>query len=991
MSFEKKQPWWTAAEEAASTTCNSVPTEWIYGMLYYESGSFSNNGSNIGYNFGNLVQTQNNSNPAAVDGYYYVIFDSIHTYAVALGQQLNSYKDIDKCKSIEEFVQCLTDNKYRAYANADLSVYPAQIRSAVGGDECANPKGTGYSQITEDNVQGVYINDIAGERYDGMTEPTKKFINILTNKFYQKTNVTVHLSSGYRPDDSGSFHSDGIAFDVWADDFDNNNDLQDVYTDLAKSMGGTPLNEYPGREGEGYAHGSNIHVTVHNQDGNFSTSGCGTGSGGGPASKSGTASSDALCEVKPITPPGTILVRVKPPGKTFCEPIHPDLVAVTGNVPKALAAAAIKATTTKDQSDDGLYTVSLDSIQKATGMDFTGFFSDTATIAKSQQLFDPTKFKTQKKPATKGRPVNNTDPYPVDLKIEELETHQPRVKIHELKLCKPSSADITIAKATLLTSDRAEKRIVKLENMLSTLYRYVFASASRFTVNCVYYGGQDRYAKYKCIRCMRDDRIEDGAQMQLDQCLTCTRYEPVIGQTYEILDTEYRPTLGLVLDDMQMSYTGMSDEIELSRVEEYHEEKKKASVTMDTIKIRNPMDKDFKDIQKPGYVQNWALTPVESQKPSINWKQDINDTDKPKGHLASFQQGNTGSQVPNGINANMKISAGQMKSIMERNYIAMTQNTYTETSSTISAALAEASDSKISAAIDNMHTQGYENKLISLAADAGMDPLFIFAIIVVESTGDSSYEAGLMQTIKNKPGPNNPEQGIINGIEVYKGEIIAYETESPVKLLTAYNNWCVGVNIETVPDDILYTEMLYKYKETWRSSENRQYFGKVCAVYHELQNYNICKTSLDQTNNDGNSTKNVRFPFNDIDFKNITFVQDYDATITSAGATYADFIAFTITGDPVDVYAAGNGTVSGISGKNITISVPSEMLSVTYYDIDTQSVSVGDSVTSSSLLGSISQSLKVKMVSTTSNTTVDPKIYYAALSNTQVGNKLKEG
>ena len=120
-------------------------------------------------------------------------------------------------------------------------------------------------------------------------------------------------------------------------------------------------------------------------------------------------------------------------------------------------------------------------------------------------------------------------------------------------------------------------------------------------------------------------------------------------------------------------------------------------------------------------------------------------------------------------------------------------------------------------------------------------------------------------------------------------------------------------------------------------------------------------------------------------------MQDYDATITSAGATYADFIAFTITGDPVDVYAAGNGTVSGISGKNITISVPSEMLSVTYYDIDTQSVSVGDSVTSSSLLGSISQSLKVKMVSTTSNTTVDPKIYYAALSNTQVGNKLKEG
>lgn len=33
---------------------------------------------------------------------------------------------------------------------------------------------------------------------------------------------------------------------------------------------------------------------------------------------------------------------------------------------------------------------------------------------------------------------------------------------------------------------------------------------------------------------MKDDRCGDGALMQIDQCLCCTRFEPIFGQTYEI-------------------------------------------------------------------------------------------------------------------------------------------------------------------------------------------------------------------------------------------------------------------------------------------------------------------------------------------------------------------------------------------------------------------------------------------------------------------------
>lgn len=40
----------------------------------------------------------------------------------------------------------------------------------------------------------------------------------------------------------------------------------------------------------------------------------------------------------------------------------------------------------------------------------------------------------------------------------------------------------------------------------------------------------NEFQKYKCIRCMHDDRISDGELVQIDQCMNCTRYEPVYGK-----------------------------------------------------------------------------------------------------------------------------------------------------------------------------------------------------------------------------------------------------------------------------------------------------------------------------------------------------------------------------------------------------------------------------------------------------------------------------
>ncbi len=72
--------------------------------------------------------------------------------------------------------------------------------------------------------------------------------------------------------------------------------------------------------------------------------------------------------------------------------------------------------------------------------------------------------------------------------------------------------------------------------------------------------------KYKCIRCLRDDRVHDGATVTMDQCLTCTRYEPIIGQIYDILD-ETGFNGSAILDDMQMSYMSLDDFKNLNDVE----------------------------------------------------------------------------------------------------------------------------------------------------------------------------------------------------------------------------------------------------------------------------------------------------------------------------------------------------------------------------------------------------------------------------------------
>ena len=170
-------------------------------------------------------------------------------------------------------------------------------------------------------------------------------------------------------------------------------------------------------------------------------------------------------------------------------------------------------------------------MQNLTGLNLGGFTTDKQEKI-AQREYNPKTAISEVKVPSAGKPLNNNDPYPVDLKIEELENHLPRVKQYSLPYSEKHDHGFSKkhAEAILGLSDYTEKRLVRLENILATVLRYVFGTGSRMFINCQYWGGTDKSSKYGAIKCLRDDRIGDGQVMQLDQCLSCSRYEPIIGK-----------------------------------------------------------------------------------------------------------------------------------------------------------------------------------------------------------------------------------------------------------------------------------------------------------------------------------------------------------------------------------------------------------------------------------------------------------------------------
>ena len=274
------------------------------------------------------------------------------------------------------------------------------------------------------------------------------------------------------------------------------------------------------------------------------------------------------------------------------EPIYPDLVIPPGYI-----------STDADEA-------SPNSIPIAVIEEGGSTSSDSYT---KQLSFDYDLLEEKKKVSNKTHhPVNYTDPYPYDEKITDLEKHYPKVFIDEIEgqlyscnhpgcpISQPMAKNFAmVSDAMMNQSKRIEKRLSRIENILSTIIRNQGRLGARMNINCVYYGGHSTFNKYKCIRCLHDDRVHDGQLVTVDQCLNCTRFEPILGQVYRILD-DSGLNGSIVLDDMQMSYTDLEGFRNLNdithRSSRYYDAL--ATVEENCVKPTNTLEEIYKTADK---------------------------------------------------------------------------------------------------------------------------------------------------------------------------------------------------------------------------------------------------------------------------------------------------------------------------------------------------------------------------------------------------------
>lgn len=314
--------------------------------------------------------------------------------------------------------------------------------------------------------------------------------------------------------------------------------------------------------------------------------------------------------------------------ETMVEPIYPDLITPPGGEIHIANGTSEAATQSSSNTP-----VTVEEFERR------------------QKTFSIDNFKDVKK-TTVGRPVNCEDPFPVDAQIKKLEEHFPKVKVDNIKFdytdCNHLGSEVGAALSKnnnmiydVITevSKRTEQRLVKIENNLATVMRNLFRMSARVNINCVYYGGQSVYGKYNCIRCLKDDRINDGAVVSLDQCLCCTRYEPIVGQVYAILD-EAGSNVVQVMDDMQMAYQSLDQYKELNTIGLMHDDMAYANCKENPSETPKPFkDNKWKDTEEEikakeaktnsstdskkeeytnGFKMNWNPDLLETHSPAIN-------------------------------------------------------------------------------------------------------------------------------------------------------------------------------------------------------------------------------------------------------------------------------------------------------------------------------------------------------------------------------------
>ena len=728
------------------------------------------------------------------------------------------------------------------------------------------------------------------------------------------------------------------------------------------------------------------------------------------------------------------IIEKLPLKETPAQPIYPDLLDVYIDMPEMQELPLEETEDLANEEQGKSFSFSFEDLIKK-GIDIAKIAFKYEDYKRRTTVFDPYEHKDEEKLPSDGKPPNNNDPYPVDEKIEELEQHIPFLKIHRLEYCEPHPHIVQLSKVVMDLSDKTEKRLVQIENILATVLRYTFRMGARMPVNCVYYGGQDNFRKYNCIRCLHDDRIRDGQSMTIDQCLTCTRYEPIVGQIYNIID-ESGVNIDSVLDDNHMSYSTMEDYINFTRAEAQPEEQERALLDIENLEERNPDEKDFSEIWDEGFVMDWNLVPVEQQTPHVRYEdgstsKTLDSNYKNIAYMDSFLGGG-------GYGTSLEGMAETMKGI-DANQEVFDANTNANLQKYIDNGRAYAQNNT-DAALKRMADEGYEDIIRELCEKEGVDPLLIMALIVVESggrvepndAGDSYW--GLMQVYyknlssnyNSKPKLEKARENIQVGIQMYKAKLRAcWNTTNNVLGTCAFNSgegMILGVSSKDVPP--IHNPGLNKSEHnTWLWTQIapnlernvRTYYGQK-AVLEKLTYYPrvhfVYQILKEKKGSSPYDASNLKFPFRPEDIGKVTFTSDFGMRVHPITGDYSGHMGVDLAapqGTPLFSIADGrvttvawqenykNGKKTG-AGQYIMIDHGNNFFSMYMHLVKgSQKVKQGDQVKAGQYIGDCGTTggstgphlhLEIREGGSARKNCVDPKKYFPML-NGQLGKRLK--
>ena len=461
----------------------------------------------------------------------------------------------------------------------------------------------------------------------------------------------------------------------------------------------------------------------------------------------------------------------------------------------------------------------------------------------------------------------------------------------------------------------------------------------------------------------------------------------------------------------------MQEYINFCRIESFHKAKPEYKLSPNETKKRDVNDKNFADEWDNGVKMDWKYTPVEQQKPQVNWRQDINMDDKAPKRLDSFpiSNGIGGS----GLNPESTIGGGKddanvsghlayMKQILEGKITFGSSGSgdkdtkdgnsgnssqapdYTEQiKANITKGFARISEDKVKEAIGKMASAGYDQELQELCKQNNIDACLAFSIIVIASGGVPS-EANQGKGLFGFDGADTSslKAQLESGIKYLKELTSKYGSHgNTLPLIQSINKWDTAFNSVNNKDQ-KYDD---KYYIAVNGKSDLTYPPCIFQTYEYVKKNMTCKSQITS-----GSVNGQEFPVQTSDLQYVSISQEYGVESTKDGKVLkvSNALYFKIEKEikiftPFTGYVVENGENNNF-GKFIKIKNTEDNDIIIIGGLTKILDLKGEGIEKHMELGSVNSKLIIQFIAGSDNKVKDPKVLWPLLEDAKVGDNLSE-